>query len=193
MVSAHEAHCTGVFSLRVRGLDGNDTIINCTSLSAELRGGTGDDRLTGGSGDDLLAGEFGADVLRGGAGSDTVTYSDVTNRAGVRADLDGATGDDGGTDDGPVGARDTIGTDVENLEGTLQDDVLIGNAGPNILHGGSGGHDQIKGLGGADQVTGRGGGTVDGGAGTDHCTSDLRGFLEQPDTFVGCETTEILN
>jgi hypothetical protein len=195
MVSAHEAQCPGTyFGLRVRGLDGNDVITNNTGVNAELRGGTGDDRLTGGSGDDLLAGEFGADVLMGGGGSDTASYSDTTVRVGVRADLDGATGDDGGPDDGPVGARDTIGADVENLEGSGNGDVLIGNAGPNIItSGGGAGTAQIQGLGGADQLTGRGGGTVDGGTGADHCTSDLRGLPKAPDTFVGCESTEILN
>ena len=48
-----------------------------------------------------------------------------------------------------------------------------------------GGHDVLQGLGGNDQLTGRGGGTVDGGAGSDHCTSDLRGLLEQADGFAG--------
>ena len=69
--------------------------------------------------------------------------------------------------------------------------MLIGNAGPNIIDG-SGGHDQIQGLGGADQLTAGGSGTLDGGAGTDHCTSDLRLVPGPADTFIGCETTEIL-
>ncbi|MGI8335711.1 calcium-binding protein [Actinomadura scrupuli] len=175
----------------VRGLDGDDVITNTTGLTAHLRGGTGADRLVGGTGDDTLTGEFGADVLLGGGGSDTVSYSETAARTGVRADLDGATGDDGGSEDGPVGARDTIGTDVESLEGTIRDDVLIGNAGPNTLAA-SGGHDLLQGLGGDDEITGRGGGTVDGGTGTDHCVSDLRGLLEQPDGFAGCEITQIL-
>jgi hypothetical protein len=194
MVSPHEAHCTSVFALRVRGLDGNDVITNNTGANADLHGGTGDDRLIGGSADDRLIGEFGADVLMGGGGSDTASYADTSIRAGVRADLDGATGDDGGPEDGPPGARDTIGADVENLEGSSHGDVLIGNAGPNIITNGMGdGTDQIQGLGGDDQLSGRGGGTVDGGTGADHCTSDIRGLPKEPDTFVGCEATEILN
>jgi Ca2+-binding RTX toxin-like protein len=195
MVTPHQAQCTtGIagFSAVFRGLDGNDVITNNTSLAARINGGSGDDRLVGGSGDDILVGEFGADRLQGGAGNDTASYGDFSNRSGVHADLDGATGDDGGTEDGPAGARDTIAADIENLEGTIQNDVLTGNAGPNIISG-SGGHDQIQGLGGNDTLTGRGGGTVNGGANTDHCISDLRGLLEQPDTFVGCESTEILN
>jgi len=195
MVTPSQARCpaAGVFSMRIRGLDGNDAITNATSLPSTLMGGDGNDRLTGGSADDELVGEFGADVMVGGAGDDTASYSDTAARtAGVHASLNGATGDDGGAEDGPVGARDTIAADVENLEGTIRDDVLIGNTGPNVING-EGGHDTVQGLGGNDQLTGRGGGTVDGGAGTDQCTSDLRGLLEQPDTFVGCEVTQILN
>ncbi|GAB2854323.1 hypothetical protein GCM10027176_66060 [Actinoallomurus bryophytorum] len=193
MVTAHQARCASSnFSIVVRGLDGDDVITNTTSLGAHLMGGAGDDRLVGGSGDDLLTGEFGADVLLGGGGSDTADYSETSIRTGVRADLDGAPGDDGGSEDGPAGSRDTIGADVENLQGTIRDDVLTGNAGPNTLTA-VGGHDVLQGLGGGDQLTGRGGGTVDGGDGTDHCISDLTGLPEQPDRFAGCEVTQIVS
>src|SRR3954470_2260064 len=177
MVTAHEARCATAnpFSAVVRGLDGDDVITDTTSLTTRMLGGPGSDRLVGGSGDDTLVGEFGADVLLGGGGSDTASYADTAGRSGVRADLDGAAGDDGGADDGPAGARDSIGADVENLEGSIRDDVLIGGAGPNTIVGG-GGRDQVQGLGGGDRLTGTGGGTVDGGAGGDHCTSDLRGL-----------------
>jgi Ca2+-binding RTX toxin-like protein len=192
LVSTHEAHCssTNVTSIIVRGLDGNDVITNSTSISSRLAGNDGNDKLVGGSGDDFLVGGLGADVLQGGLGSDTVSYGEQSNRLAVRADLDGATGDDGSADDGPAGARDTIAADVENLEGTISDDTLIGNAGANVIDG-NGGRDKIQGLGGNDQLTARGGGTIDGGANTDHCTSDLR-LSGTPDTFVACETTEIL-
>ena len=193
LVNSHEAQCPApVFgSMVIRGLDGNDVITNSTNYLARLMGNDGDDRLVGGSGDDTLVGGFGSDTLQGGAGNDTVSYAEISTRLGVRADLDGATGDDGSADDGPAGARDTISADVENLEGTNADDVLIGNAGPNAINA-SGGHDQIQGLGGNDQLTGRGGGTVNGGTETDHCTSDLRGLPVSADTFIGCETTEVI-
>ncbi|MBO2446267.1 hypothetical protein J4573_04145 [Actinomadura barringtoniae] len=194
MVTPHQAQCSTSFSIAVRGLDGNDTITNATSLPSRLAGGTGNDKLVGGSGDDTLVGESGADVMQGGAGSDTVSYGGAATSVGVTADLDGATGDDGGSDDGPAGARDTIASDVENLEGTTANDVLIGNAGPNVISGGSNGDDQIQGMGGDDQLTAPGGGTINGGAGTDHCVSDIRlfGDNEKPDTFVACETTEVI-
>ncbi|MBO3748765.1 hypothetical protein J5X84_22020 [Streptosporangiaceae bacterium NEAU-GS5] len=192
LVSPHEAHCANAGSMVIRGLDGADVITNATALPARLMGGDGNDRLAGGSGDDILTGGFGSDVLQGGAGSDTVSYAETSARLAVRADLDGATGDDGSSEDGAAGARDTIAADVENLEGTIKDDVLIGNAGPNAISA-SGGHDQIQGLGGDDQLVGKGGGALDGGAGADHCTSDLRGLPFPADSFTGCETKEILS
>ncbi|KUL34276.1 calcium-binding protein [Actinoplanes awajinensis] len=194
LVTAHQARCQAagtVFSISVRGLDGDDTITNATAIASLLRGGDGNDRLTGGSGADTLNGGFGGDTLQGGAGSDTATYDEVGNRLGIRADLDGATGDDGSSEDGAAGARDTIAADVENLTGTHADDVLIGNAGANVIDG-SGAHDQVQGLGGDDQLTADGGGTLDGGAGADQCTSDTRLVPGTPDTFVGCERTAVL-
>jgi Ca2+-binding RTX toxin-like protein len=185
LVTPHQATCepaTKVFTLSVRGLDGDDTITNATAIPSLLRAGDGTDRVVGGSGNDTLNGGFGSDLLQGGAGSDTATYSEIGTRLGVRVDLDGATGDDGSSQDGAAGARDTVAADVENLEGTNADDVLTGNAGPNVIDG-SGGHDQVQGLGGDDALTADGGGTLDGGAGADRCTSD---------SFVGCERTEVL-
>ncbi|MEU7876338.1 hypothetical protein [Dactylosporangium sp. NPDC049140] len=193
LVTPHQVRCasTAWMSMRIRGLDGDDVITNATAFPADLSGNDGNDRLTGGSGDDRLTGGFGADVLQGGGGSDTASYADQSNRLAVRADLDGATGDDGSADDGPAGARDTIAADVENLVGTLQNDVLIGNAGANSIDG-AGGHDQIQGLGGNDSLTARGGGSIDGGAGTDDCTSTLVSQPVNPDVFTGCESAVVV-
>jgi Ca2+-binding RTX toxin-like protein len=193
LVTPHQARCasTAWMSLRIRGLDGDDVITNATAFPADLFGNDGNDRLTGGSGDDRLTGGLGADVLQGGGGSDTASYSELSTRLAVRADLDGATGDDGSADDGPAGARDTIAADVENLVGTLQNDVLIGNAGANSIDG-AGGHDQIQGLGGNDSLTARGGGHLDGGAGTDDCTSTLLSQPVNPDGFTGCESAVVV-
>jgi hypothetical protein len=191
LVNAHQARCDVAFSISVRTLDGDDTITNATALPSLLRGGDGNDRIFGGTGDDTLVGGFGRDLLQGGPGSDTASYSEVSNRLGIVADLDGATGDDGSSEDGAPGARDTIAADVENLEGTNTDDVLTGNAGPNVIDG-SGGHDQIQGLGGNDRLTADGGGSLDGGAGSDQCTSDLRLVPNAPDRFAGCEQTTVL-
>ncbi|MFI6073333.1 calcium-binding protein [Actinoplanes sp. NPDC051343] len=191
LVNTHQARCDTAFSVSVRSLDGDDTITNATAIASLLRGGDGNDRIFGGTGDDVLVGGFGGDLLQGGPGFDTADYSEVSNRLGIRADLDGATGDDGSSEDGPAGARDTIAADVENLVGTHADDMLIGNTGPNVIDG-SGGHDQVQGLGGDDALTADGGGSIDGGAGSDQCTSDLRLVPNAPDRFAGCEHTSVL-
>jgi Ca2+-binding RTX toxin-like protein len=194
LVTAHQASCEAaakVFAISLRSLDGDDSITNATAISSLIRAGDGNDRLVGGSGADTLVGGFGGDLIQGGTGSDTAGYSEVSDRLGVQADLDGATGDDGSSQDGPTGARDTIASDVENLEGTNADDILIGNAGPNVIDG-SGGHDRVQGLGGDDALTADGGGTIDGGAGADQCTSDTRLVPTAADSFVNCERTAVL-
>src|SRR5262245_28567071 len=61
-----------VDSLLVDGQDGNDIIVNNTSLKSTLLGGAGDDIILGGKGDDfVLAGE-GNDFVMAGEGNDTV-------------------------------------------------------------------------------------------------------------------------
>jgi Ca2+-binding RTX toxin-like protein len=191
LVNTHQARCDVASSISVRTLDGDDTITNGTAIPSLLRAGDGNDRLSGGTGDDTLVGGFGSDLLQGGPGSDTAGYSEISNRLGVVADLDGAAGDDGSSEDGPAGARDTIAADVENLEGTNTDDTLIGNTGANVIDG-SGGHDRIQGLGGNDALTANGGGSIDGGVGTDQCTSDIRLSPITPDRFLNCEHTTVL-
>jgi Ca2+-binding RTX toxin-like protein len=78
---------SGVESLGVRGLGGDDTITaqngiaGLTSLTIDggagddnLRGGDGDDLLIGGAGNDLVDGGRGSDVAQLGAGKDTFTW-----------------------------------------------------------------------------------------------------------------------
>jgi len=196
LVTAHEAHCTWSpwMTIRVRSLDGDDTITNASPYGAELNGGVGNDTITGGAGNDMLIGGLGADVFHGGAGLDTVSYGGDTRTNGVQVDLDGVAGDDGGIEDGPAGARDTVGADVENIVSSNRLDVLTGNDGPNVITGnsfGSGG-DVIKGLGGDDTLDGSGNGTLDGGAGNDQCTTEIRSQLVDPDRFTSCETTVVV-
>jgi hypothetical protein len=195
-VSAHEARCAWApwMAILVRSLDGNDSITNASPYGSQLNGGDGNDTITGGAGNDTLIGGIGADVFHGGAGSDTVSYGGDGRTNAVQVDLDGAAGDDGGIEDGPAGARDTVGADVENILGTNRPDVLTGNDGPNVITGnsfGSGG-DVIKGLGGDDTLDGSGNGTLDGGAGNDQCTTEIRSQLVDPDRFTSCETTVVV-
>ncbi len=108
------------------------------------------------------------DTLIGGAGIDTATYAD--SGAGVTVDLAAGTGS-GGTAEG-----DTL-SEIENVTGSAQDDVLIGDSGANVLEGGSG-HDVLEGAGGAD--------TLDGGGGID--TASYAGSSAAVDVDLGAGT-----
>ncbi len=99
------------------GLSGND----------RLYGEAGADRLYGSWGDDVLAGGAGADVLDGEGGTDTLSYAG--SASGVTVNL--ATGAVSGGD----AQGDTIAS-IENVLGSAQADVLVGNGSANRLDGG---------------------------------------------------------
>ena len=146
----------------INGLGGDDT----------LYGLGGDDTLDGGDHDDLLVGGPGADTLKGGGGNDTADYS--SSPMGVTINLNDGTAR-GGDADG-----DTIENDVENVRGSMHDDVLtgarVGAARHNKLWG-LGGDDELNGLRGRDELYGGDGDdnldggddndTLEGGAGMD--------------------------
>jgi len=139
------------------GTNGGDT----------LTGSSVANRLDGGAGNDTLVGRSGADVLVGGTGVDTVSYA--SHSASVTATLNGRTGDDGGSVDGPAGARDSIHFTVENLIGTNGGDTLTGSSAANRLTGGKGA-DRLRGSGGADVLIAKDGIKdllIDCGVGTD--------------------------
>jgi hypothetical protein len=163
---------------RLDGGRGND-LLEAASQETTLAGGAGDDRLVGGpgpdvvwsgegddvvdagAGDDDIEGGPGADVMGGGPGRDLVTYRSAT--APLRVTL----GD--GPGDGAPGENDHVLPDVEDLEGSSGDDVLVGDDGPNELAGGSGA-DTLSGGAGADRLIGDridGPDLLDPGAGAD--------------------------
>jgi len=135
--------------------DGADTLTGVTNVIGSGFGDTliGDasaNSLAGGGGDDLLEGRGGNDFLDGGSGSNTADYSlaaaSVTvNLAAGFADPDG----DGGSD--------TL-INIQNANGSANNDTLIGDDTPNRLSGG-GGDDIITGGLGED--------TIDAGPGDD--------------------------
>jgi hypothetical protein len=136
------------------GQSGEDDNVGPGGDIEDIVGGPGDDTLVGdaaanafdgGAGNDVLSGASGADILAGGDGADVAAYLERT--APVTATIDGLA-DSGDASDGPAGARDTIGHDVEILWGGHGDDHLTGDEGPNALYGGDG----------ADVLAGRGGG-----------------------------------
>jgi len=133
---------------RLLGLGGHDL----------LDSRSGDDALDGGDGDDRLVGGLGADALVGGVGTDTADYS--ASASPVTVSLATGVGDDGEAE------GDTL-DGIENLVGSIGDDVLTGDANGNRLEGGRG-TDQLTGGEGDDVlVGGRDADALAGGAGID--------------------------
>ncbi|MDR7297466.1 Ca2+-binding RTX toxin-like protein [Pelomonas aquatica] len=123
-----------------------------------LIGDAGDNRLDGGTGDDELEGGEGADALVGGDGRDTASYLDA--QAGVTANLANAA----------LNTGEALGDSyqsIENLAGSENDDILIGDGFDNVLVGNPG-NDSLQGGAGDDLlVGGAGADQFDGGDGTD--------------------------
>ena len=142
------------------GKDGNDVLV----------GGLGDDQLYGGDGNDGLYGRWGADLLDGGNGIDSISYNG--SDAGVMINLMDGTGSGGS-------AEGDVIIDIENVQGSHYQDILVGDDGANRLSGifgddelwGNGGDDVLNGQDGADRLGGGDGNDVlDGGSGADRLT-----------------------
>ncbi len=135
-----------------------------------LQGDGGTDQLFGGDGDDVLIGGEDGDVLDGGDGLDRASYAGSDRAITIDLSLGTATG---GHADG-----DSL-IDIEGLEGTPFDDILIGNSLANQFRPGLG-DDSVDGgdgfdvidysdagaavtvlVGGADALQDTGGGGVD--------------------------------
>ncbi|SER04649.1 calcium-binding protein, partial [Thalassovita taeanensis] len=188
----------------LQGFGGNDTI-NGAQGDDLLLGGDGHDSLFGGTGDDEIWGGRGNDTIDGGAGLDFMRYRDSTAR--VVVDLVNGEAQDG------FGGSDTL-RDIENIDGSIFDDVLRGDQNANELRGydggdtlsgnagndtllGNAGNDNLQGQTGNDEIWGgRGNDTIDGGAGIDllryldstaGVSVDLAGGTAQ-DGFGGTDT-----
>ena len=134
--------------------------ITGTAGADELQGTPGPDVICAGEGDDLLAGGQGDDILLGQGGVDALTF-DVDGPA-VDVDLEKwiVTGQ---------GSDFTLG--AENVIGTAQSDLLLGNAAANRLEGGSGDDTLAGGLDAAEDQ-------LDGGPGTDTVRGSGPGGME---------------
>ncbi len=121
----------------------SDELHGNTTRENTLEGLEGDDKLYGGDEDDYILGGPGGDQIYGFDGEDGTSY--LTSNGGVQVDL--ATGYGHGGD-----AEGDHLSSMEDVEGTLFDDVLRGNAAANLLDG-IYGDDIIEGRGGADTIT----------------------------------------
>ncbi|MEU4691793.1 calcium-binding protein [Actinoplanes sp. NPDC023714] len=167
--------------------DGNDTLVNRTSIRTTVSAGPGNDRITGGSGNDRLVGDSGNDRIWGGAGHDSldggsghdiVDGGSGNDRIGAQTGNDkvyGGSGNDtlsgGSGDDRVVGGdgNDTLNADSGNdsLDGGAGHDRLVAGTGNDKLWGGSG-NDRLFGNDGNDLLYAADGNDhLDGGAGDD--------------------------
>ena len=133
-----------------------------------LMGQAGDDVLDGGNGNDILEGGMGADELDGGDGMDTAAYT--MSEEGVTINL-GNVGTARPVATGGDAMGDTL-MDIENVRGSMDDDMLTGDGEDNKLYGNQG-DDELMGGGGDDMLRGgMGDDELDGGAGDDTIYGD---------------------
>lgn len=151
------------------GNNGDDTLVG-GGKHDDLYGNQGDDSLKGGSGPDELTGDGGDDLLMGGRGTDAADYYFDPNA--IVADLS-------------RGRATGMGNDrlagIEDIFGTDQSDILIGNAGENVFRGFFG-DDVIRGRGGNDCLNpGSESNDIYGGKGTDFysATPGYYGYCRQ--------------
>lgn len=147
---------------RLFGGDGNDSFNAEGGWPPDYCCSTdpGDDELYGGDGADAMASGSGSDLVDGGAGNDWVTFESP-----AAADLSLGTATIGEDTDTLIG--------IENLQGSLGDDTLIGDDGPNELVDSSSTDvidaDVLRGLGGDDTMqTYFGNDVAEGGDGDDY-------------------------
>jgi Ca2+-binding RTX toxin-like protein len=139
------------------GGSGNDTLSGSNGDNF-LWPGAGNDTVNASGGNDVLNWSPGADSMSGGPGTDTASFMQASS---VNVSLDGL------ANDGQAGEGDNIATDVENIEGTLESDVLVGSDAANVFDPSSG-DDQVSGLGGNDTlIASPGADSFDGGPGND--------------------------
>ena len=148
------------------GPDGNaDTLVSIENIQGTMFA----DNISGSFSDNIFSGLAGADVFDGLGGTDTVIYSNDASYGGgdgIRGDLRTGLVRDG------FGTIDTL-TNIENITGTSQKDILYDNFRDNVFDGGAG-NDFLSFSAGNDTGTG--------GAGLD--TFIFRGTAFGDDTIT---------
>lgn len=137
---------------------GNNDVFAGGDGDDALYGRAGDDQLLGGAGNDILIAGLGTDTLDGGAGAlDVASYWEAATAVSVNLQAGLASGE----------GTDTI-VNVEGVEGSAFNDVLIGLATVGSLLSGLGGADSLTGGSEADTLNGGAGfDTLNGGGGND--------------------------
>ena len=198
----------------LKGMEGNDTLHGGKGNDT-LYGGDGNDNLKGEMGDDALKGENGVDNLAGGPGADKLfggKFDAETMTPGEDDQMDGSmniltgritagdTADYSMSDAGvtiDLGKPPVMGmggdaegdslVGIENLRGSMHDDVLKGADAP--ASGASMGNNVLIGLDGDDELSGRGGNDILSGGKDDDM---LRGG-DGNDTLLGGDGDDMLN
>jgi len=144
--------------------EGSDMLVAIESLD----GSPFDDTLIGDGADNIFTMGLGDDSVSGGGGNDTISF--LQSAQGVTADIRFGTATGEGSD---------TFTGIENLYGSPQGDILLGDGGSNWIYGDLG-DDTVFGDDGDDHLFG-GDGTdaVDGGNGSDECA--------EGETTLNCE------
>ena len=143
---------------KLTGTDGAESITGGAGDDT-INGMGGDDELDGGTGNDLITGGPGADMIKGGADMDTIAYG--YSPMGVSINLRS------GTASGGDAEGDELGDDIENVQGSMHDDMLSGDRGDNMLWGRDGNDDLFGDKGEDDLFGGMGDDNLDGGDGDD--------------------------
>ncbi len=162
----------------VVGSEAGDVITGDESNNV-LRGVGGEDILRGGAGDDVIRGGANSqeldrvDQLSGGPGDDVIDGSDVDLKPqqDMRDQVNYGTSETSVVVDLATGTATGEGTDtlvnVEDVLGSVHDDVLRGDAGPNELNGSAGDDVYLARAGDDELEAGLGDDLFNGGLGTD--------------------------
>ena len=136
-----------------RAGEGSDTVMTAFdyTLGANLENlrltGDLDSDATGNALGNTFAGSLGNNVIDGKGGSDTIDFSDINTGAGTA----GITVDLSKTDGQLIAGNQGVDTllNIENVIGTIKNDVIAGTAGANVLDGNLGA-DAMNGGNGSD-------------------------------------------
>jgi len=175
-----------------------DTLVNIehaigSAFADGLLGTAGVNKLQGLGGNDILVGGNAGDTLDGGDGTDRASY--LPSAVGVTVDLT-----NNGNNAGGDAAGDVL-ISIEDLDGSLKDDKLIGDGNANRLFGDAGADTLVAGGGNDVLLGGDDGDTlvlganltaldkIDGGAGNDKLTLD--GNYAAGVTFSGTTLTNV--